>query len=242
MATVTWTGSAGDNDFNNPGNWSTNTVPGGGDDVVVPAGGFTIVHNAGTTDTISTLTLSGGDTIDVTGGAIDVTGGGTNNGIFEATGSGTVILAGGTMVGSGTIEASGGTSLVKLQNSVVISGETLTTTGTGLIETATGNTATLNGITLTSGSQFDTSGTSMVTFLEGVITNNGTMTLNNNNARYLVDFQIVGATTLAGNGLIQLGGSNGPSNNNRIIAQNSADVRDDCRRRPTRCRRNGAGQ
>jgi len=33
LSAVTWTGAAGDNQWTTPGNWSTNALPGPGDDV-----------------------------------------------------------------------------------------------------------------------------------------------------------------------------------------------------------------
>lgn len=80
---------------------------------------------------------------------------------------------------------------------------TLATVGTGLRESER-EYITLIGVMLSSGSQFEQLGSRHATFLEGVITNNGTMTLYNQNYRYVNDFSIIDNTTLSGSGVIDL--------------------------------------
>src|SRR5262245_14360908 len=51
LATVTWDGDAGDNNWQTAANWSNDSLPTTGDDVVidVPSSDITITHASGTT-------------------------------------------------------------------------------------------------------------------------------------------------------------------------------------------------
>jgi hypothetical protein len=58
-ALITWTGAVSD-DWNTPGNWKPNTVPGPNDDAVINAPGATITVGPTTRATVSGLDLEGG--------------------------------------------------------------------------------------------------------------------------------------------------------------------------------------
>ena len=56
MATITWTGAAGDGNFNNPANWSPQQVPGAGDNAVITPSVATTI--SAPNDAVGTLTTS----------------------------------------------------------------------------------------------------------------------------------------------------------------------------------------
>src|SRR5262245_6555177 len=65
LSTVTWTGTAGDGNWDTPGNWSSNpSLPGSMDDVSIPAS-VTITHSAGNGDTVHSITSGAGDTLNL---------------------------------------------------------------------------------------------------------------------------------------------------------------------------------
>src|SRR4029077_759472 len=67
-------------------------------------------------------------------------GGFVNHGLLEATNVGVLVLSGGQFNNNGgTVQANGIGNNVYLENSVTISGGTLTDSGGGLIQTATGH-------------------------------------------------------------------------------------------------------
>ncbi len=151
-------------------------------------------------------------------------GGATNSGgIVEATNGATLQLTirTGALTGfnntNGTIRALNAAtpSTVVLLNGVTVTAGTLTTTGNGLIES--GNSATLNGVTLSTGSTYAVPDNTN-TFLQGTITNNGTIQLNSTNDN--TDLLISGAVTLAGSGKVTLGNNAA----NRIFASNGTDT------------------
>ncbi|HWY51255.1 MAG TPA: FecR domain-containing protein [Chthoniobacterales bacterium] len=135
-------------------------------------------------------------------------GGFVNQGLLEATAAGGLVLSGGQFNNNGaTIEAIGSGNNVYLENSVTISGGTLSDSGGGLIETAAGHAATLDG---TSQGALTVAGTYQVTnnsttFLKGTITNTGTISINAgaNNA----DLRIADGTMLTGGGNVILSDS-----------------------------------
>src|SRR5471032_1060449 len=55
-----WTGAAGDNSFETPGNWSPSGVPTGNNVNIVPASGVTFTVNQGQNESLSLLTFGGG--------------------------------------------------------------------------------------------------------------------------------------------------------------------------------------
>jgi hypothetical protein len=101
-STVTWINPAG-GDWNTPGNWSTNALPGPSDDVVidVPKVTVTITHSSGT-HTIQSLTSN--ESLTLSGGALTVTGAVQVSATFTLSGA---TLAGTTVLAGTTIKASG---------------------------------------------------------------------------------------------------------------------------------------
>jgi hypothetical protein len=134
LSAVTWTGDAGDDNWDTPGNWSTDSLPGASDDVTIGTTA-TVVHSDAVTDTINSLTTTGplsitgdnlsiasastiGGELSVTGAALTVTG--------ATTVSGLLTITGGTLGGSGTITANGGFGLTSNAGSpVTLDGVTL---------------------------------------------------------------------------------------------------------------------
>ncbi|MEY2488022.1 MAG: hypothetical protein QOH39_3670, partial [Verrucomicrobiota bacterium] len=158
------------------------------------------------------------------GTVVNANGGGfVNQGLLEATAAGGLVLSGGQFNnGGGMIEAVGSGNDVYLENSVTISGGTLTDSGGGLIQTASGHFASLDG---TSQGALTNAGTyqgtnSSATFLNGTINNTGTILLNA--SVNFTDLHISDGTMLTGGGNVIL--SDSP--NNRIFgaANNGAET------------------
>jgi IPT/TIG domain-containing protein len=124
LSAVTWTGGAGDNNWDTPANWSTDSVPGSADDVTIDIAA-NVVHSDDVTDSIHSLTstepltISGGTlsiaSASTIGGALTIGipslfsgSGGTLTGAGNVSVSGLVTLASGTLSGSGALNANGG--------------------------------------------------------------------------------------------------------------------------------------
>jgi len=197
------------------GTGAGNQISGVGGAVLTIDQNISGVGNIGT----GTLTLINNSTIDanisptVSTSPLTIepgSGGMVNTKTLEATNGGTLVLENSTFTNTGgTIEAvgkdsSGNASTVVLQNSVTITGGTLTTSGAGVIEVASGNTANLANLTnngilnVQNNAQIDSTGT---------ITNNGTITLEGSgNSTY---FYAPNTTTLKGTGTLVLSSTNG---------------------------------
>src|SRR5688572_15548454 len=93
-AIVTWDGGAGTNSWHDAANWSANTLPAVGDDVVLPtlASSYTVVHSTGTTS-VAKVDVRSGATLRVTGGTLLLSG----TGAAGSTVAGALELAGGTI-------------------------------------------------------------------------------------------------------------------------------------------------
>ena len=119
LSAVTWTGDAGDDNWDTPDNWSTQSVPGADDDVTIDTTA-TVVHSADVTDTIDSLTTTAplsitGGTLSIAsastiGGPLSITAG-TLSGTGDITLSGLLTLNSGTISGSGQIIANGGMTI-----------------------------------------------------------------------------------------------------------------------------------
>src|SRR4051812_49096854 len=110
---VSWDGGAGTLNWADANNWSTNALPGAGDDVTADPTGFqTIVYN-GPTTTIQSLKLS--DNLQLNSGSIAVTGALT---VFNAADVDIYSTSGGFSA-AGATALSGGTSFVTRNGSVV---------------------------------------------------------------------------------------------------------------------------
>ena len=146
LSAVSWTGGGGDNNWDDPLNWNTGTLPGSADDVMitVPAN---VVHSAAVADSILSLTstqpltLSGGSlaiaATSSTSGPLLVDGG-SLAGTGDITVSGLLTLTAGTISGSGTITASGGIVINPTGAAFELDGRTLTNP-TGQTATWTGS-------------------------------------------------------------------------------------------------------
>ena len=144
LSAVTWTGDAGDDNWDTPANWSSNSVPGAAADVTIDTTA-TVVHSAGVADAIDSLTSSG--PLSITGGTLSIasastTGsltidGGTLADAGGLTVGGLLTLTAGTLSGSGDVDADGGI-LSTAGGVVTLDGQTLTN--------AARQTATWNGI------------------------------------------------------------------------------------------------
>ncbi|HEY2787000.1 MAG TPA: Ig-like domain repeat protein [Fimbriiglobus sp.] len=125
--TIYWTGDAGDNNWDNPGNWSyvdplVNNVPQTAlprpvDNVVIDLPLQTINHSAPIYETISNLTVTGQDvTLNLSAGTLDFSGGG-GQGTLQADQSGDTVNLGGT----------------DLKSVIITSGTTVTATSSGSV-------------------------------------------------------------------------------------------------------------
>jgi autotransporter-associated beta strand protein len=145
LSAVSWTGSAGDNNWDTPGNWSTDSVPGSGDDVTIDIAA-NIVHSDDVTDSINSLTttepltISGGTlsiaSASTIGGALTINGG-TLTGTGDVSVSGLVTLTAGTLSGSSTLDANGGMLINPAASEFNLDGRT--------VNNAAGQTATWTG-------------------------------------------------------------------------------------------------
>jgi hypothetical protein len=98
--TVTWLGGSGD--WGAATNWSTGTLPGANDDVVVGSGAsITVTHSSGT-DTVKSLTSQ--QAFQLSGGTLTVSGTVQVNNTFT--------LAGGTLARATVLQGTGGSSVV----------------------------------------------------------------------------------------------------------------------------------
>jgi IPT/TIG domain len=178
LSAVTWTGGAGDNNWDSPGNWSTDSVPGSGDDVTINIAA-NVVHSNSVTDSINSLTstepltISGGTlsiaSASTIGGALTITGG-TLTGAGNVTVSGLLTLTAGTLSGSSVLDANGGMLINPSASQFNLDGRT--------INNAAGQTATWNGLTA-DGGRF-----SSIEASDGSVFNNLGTFVANDNATY----------------------------------------------------------
>ena len=89
-------GAAGDNNWDTPGNWSTDSVPGSGDDVTIDIAA-NVVHSNNVTDSINSLTST--EPLTISGGTLSIA--------AASTISSTLSLTGGTLTGAGNVTVSG---------------------------------------------------------------------------------------------------------------------------------------
>ncbi len=175
LAAVTWTGGAGDNNWDTAANWSTDSVPGPHDDVTIniPAN---VVHSDNVTDSINSLTST--EPLTISGGTLSIAAASTIDNTLSLTSgtltdlgdlsvSGLVSLTSGTLSGSGALNADGG----MLINPGYLNFEGCT------INNPAGQTATWNGggsglgynIQVSDGSVFNNLGTFTITEVAGYL-------------------------------------------------------------------------
>ena len=147
LLSVTWTGGAGDGQFNTPGNWSANLVPGASDDVVIPANAGTI--NLANSVTVNSIEFVGNATLQASSAAVNLT---MNSGVIQVD-SGTACVS--VAIVGGLIEQGPGTLNLSGANSY--SSGTTVTTGT-LVASSAG--AIPQGSSLTVGAELSFGGPS----------------------------------------------------------------------------------
>src|SRR3984957_18600248 len=130
----------------------------------------------------------------------------SSTGVLEATNGGTLVLYGGSIANSGTIQAvgsdsSGNASTVVLENSVSITGGTLTTSGSGVIDDAAGQYAYLTNVTNKATYNILNNAE---TVIPGTITNDAHLTLLATGNTTALDIAAGGAT-LTGTGSVVMG-------------------------------------
>ncbi len=102
LLAVLWDGEAGDNNWNSPLNWSTNSLPGAADDAIIGAtfAAQTITH-ASLTTLIRSLTSEA--TVAITGGSLTITDDSTINNALNVSGTGSLTFDSLTLGGTGTL-------------------------------------------------------------------------------------------------------------------------------------------
>ena len=136
-----WTGDADGTNWTNPGNWSSDAVPGSTDVVTINVPGNVTIQIASGAQTVLSLTSS--DALSITGGSLTVTAGTSQEngaltvgtgGTLSASGAGTTFTASGAGTINGSIFASGG-AVVAFPNVTSLavptnSGQTIQASGT----------------------------------------------------------------------------------------------------------------
>ncbi len=123
LSAVSWTGDGGDNNWDTPANWSTDSVPGAGDDVTIDVEA-NVVHSNDVTDSINSLTST--QPLTISGGTLSFAAASTINN--------TLSLTGGTLTGTGNLSVSG---LVTLTTGTLSGGSELNANGGMLINAPT---------------------------------------------------------------------------------------------------------
>ena len=96
LSAVSWTGGGGDNNWDTAANWSTDSVPGSGDDVTINIAA-NVVHSDNVTDSINSLTST--EPLTISGGTLSIA--------AASTIDSTLSLTGGTLTGTGDVTVSG---------------------------------------------------------------------------------------------------------------------------------------
>ncbi len=170
-AAIHWTNPNG-GDFADTANWGGGVVPVATDNVAIDAAGNNYTVTSTADETVNSLAVASGVTLDVTGGIFTILNGtnaGGNAGTIEVDSGGQVVLMGDT-INTGTLEATGGA--LQFEDSVI------TNTG-GTITVSNGSTLTLFDATIDGGTINDFSlSISSGTILPGDIDVTGSSTIN----------------------------------------------------------------
>ncbi len=118
---VTWTGAAGDNSFQTPGNWDAGRVPLATDNVVINATGITITSSAN----VSVFSIRSQASLDITGGSFQVTSGASTINAALTVASGASLAA----TGAGTSFTASGTTVIDNADVYATAGATVTLPG-----------------------------------------------------------------------------------------------------------------
>jgi RHS repeat-associated protein len=235
-AVVTWTGAAGDGLWSTANNWSSGSVPGNGDDAVI-TGNVSVTHSSGS-DTINTLTLGTGATLQITGastinlqGAVgpQVTNDGTID-IGSSDGS-----TSGLLLFSSTPSSISGTGTINLENNGANvlepnSADTLTIGSGQTVDAVNGQIGYSGGI-LINQATITTSAASGATVVVnlggsgGSGSNSGTISATSGNLTVFGAFTNTGTISITGGGTLTLGdGSTDAWTNTGIISTTSSTV------------------
>ena len=164
LSAVTWTGGAGDNNWDSVANWNPERVPTSTDDVTINIAANVVYSLANVTDSINSLTSTEPLTISAGGisiaaastiGSLSISGG-TLTGTGDVSVSGLVTLTAGTLSGSSSLNANGGILINLAGGRFKLDGRT--------VNNAAGQTATWTGshidnIDASDGSVFNNLGT-----------------------------------------------------------------------------------
>jgi IPT/TIG domain len=171
LSAISWTGAAGDNNWDTPTNWDSNSVPRSADDVTIDVAA-NVVHSDDVTDSINSLTstepltISGGTLSIAAASTIDSTltiTGGTLTGTGDLTVGDLVTLTGGTLRGPSALDANGGILINPANSQFDLDGRT--------VNNAAGQTTTWTGqfsnVEASNGSIFNNQGTFVIDALGG---------------------------------------------------------------------------
>jgi autotransporter-associated beta strand protein len=165
LSAVSWTGGAGDNNWDTAANWNTDAVPGSADDVTIDVVAD-VVHSNNIVDSINSLTST--QPLTISGGSLSIAAastisstlsisGGTLEGSGDVSVNGVVTLITGKLSGSGALDANGGMLINSAGGVFDLDGRS--------VNNAAGQTATwtgdLSGIEASNGSVFNNLGTFM---------------------------------------------------------------------------------
>ena len=177
---ITWDGGAGTLNWNDANNWSTNTLPGTNDVVIIDIAGTNTVTSSGT---VSIRSLTSNETLAITNGTFTIANASQLNGGLTLAG-GTLTASGAITVNntldwtSGTINGSGTTTVTNTATLAISGGggksldsHTLVNNGNG---TLSGGNLALNNSAL-----FDNNGTLNATDESDITRTNGTPTFQN---------------------------------------------------------------
>lgn len=208
-ATVTFNGNTS-NSWTVPGNWSTNSVPGNGDDVIIGTG-KTVTLSSGANVSVKSLTLSGTLTNSnktITAVDIYVESGGVFNGNANVI-STTFTLNGGTFT-AGTITFTVSSSLI-INSGSTLNLSSATAINVADIDATNGGTVSLKGsaVTFAANSTFDINGSDLTIATDTLVVpssvtvnfNSGSIDLNNIGMRVMGNFNYNGGT-FTSNGLL----------------------------------------
>ena len=192
LSAISWTGNAGDNDWDTPGNWSSSpALPGAADDVTINVEA-NVVHSINVTDSIHSLTST--QPLTIQDGTLSIAAdstlsstltqiAGTLNGAGNITVGGLLTLGSGTLGGTGTVTANGGIALssVILDGKTLINpvGQTATWTGNGRISIERNGASFVNNGTVVEQAEGGLSSTGNAGAAVSFI-NNGSFTQSNN--------------------------------------------------------------
>ncbi len=199
VATVYWTGLGDGHSWSNASNWSTKSIPGANDNVLINAASGTIIHGPTAVTTVRNLTITSANFF-VDGAFLTVT-----NGVVVANGQSLTVGNYSSLIpGSISLNAA---SLTLSQNGIIKGG---TVTETGAANIAVVGSGVLDGTTV-SGNVTVTHANNDSLFLRNTVTLNGTLLIGATDgstwATVFFNDAAAGAVTLTGNASVIFGGN-----------------------------------